>query len=67
MEQAKVDPVCGMSVDPIGAITGEFEGRTFSFCEPVCLETFDDEPERWADGSPVHDHPIEAAVVNAAS
>lgn len=43
-----IDPVCDMYVEPDGAITQEFEGQTYYFCELVCHDTFNDEPERWA-------------------
>ena len=44
---ATFDPVCGMQVDPATAVTVDFGGRTYYFCERACAETFRDEPERW--------------------
>lgn len=42
------DPVCGMSVDP-GKAAGSFEynGQTYYFCGPGCLEKFRAAPERF--------------------
>ena len=48
MRHVLIDPVCDMFVEPEGAITQEYEGQTYYFCEPVCRDTFNDEPERWA-------------------
>lgn len=42
-----IDPVCEMPVDPASAITVEFGGRVYFFCERACADTFRDEPERW--------------------
>lgn len=47
-----VDPVCGMTVDPDEAIWLEHDGRTYYFCEPVCIDTFRDEPGRWLQDAP---------------
>lgn len=41
------DPVCGMRVDPETAVTVEHGGETYYFCEPVCADTFRDDPDRW--------------------
>ena len=41
------DPVCGMQVDPEAAVTVEYGGRTYYFCESVCADIFRDEPVRW--------------------
>jgi Cu+-exporting ATPase len=46
------DPVCGMKVDPAHAKwSTTFEGRTFYFCNPHCLEIFQAEPAKYA-----HEH-----------
>jgi Cu+-exporting ATPase len=35
------DPVCGMDIDPAAAAgSEEFEGTTYYFCSPSCLERF---------------------------
>jgi YHS domain-containing protein len=60
-----IDPVCSMFVDPDGAITEEYEGQTYYFCEPVCQDTFNDEPERWARSSPKREGPVDTAVTTA--
>ena len=41
------DPVCGMEVDPKAAITIEYAGVTYHFCEAACADTFRDDPDRW--------------------
>ena len=41
------DPVCGMRVTPDAAITAEYRGVIYRFCDPACAATFRDEPERW--------------------
>ncbi len=63
MELTKVDPVCGMLVEPVGAITKEHQGQTYYFCEQVCTETFQDEPERWAQPTPRRQPSDEAAAI----
>ena len=43
------DPVCGMQINPAGAAgTAGFRGETFHFCSKNCLETFQQEPEKFA-------------------
>jgi Cu+-exporting ATPase len=39
------DPICGMMVDKATALRTERAGRTYYFCSPQCLRTFED-PER---------------------
>jgi len=39
------DPICGMMVDKATALKSERGGRTWYFCSPTCLRTFED-PER---------------------
>ena len=46
------DPVCGMQVDPAAAISVEYEGEIYHFCESVCADTFRDEPDRWIPQAP---------------
>jgi P-type Cu+ transporter len=46
-EPAPTDPVCGMPVAPDAAITAEYRGVTYRFCDPACAATFRDEPGRW--------------------
>lgn len=46
--QAVKDPVCGMTVDPARSKGSfEFEGRTYYFCSPHCLEKFRQQPEKY--------------------
>jgi YHS domain-containing protein len=43
------DPVCGMSVDPkSAATTSTHQGKQYSFCSQTCKETFDKNPQRYA-------------------
>jgi P-type Cu+ transporter len=43
-----LDPVCGMSIDPAKARgSAEYEGKTYFFCSPRCLERFSAEPKKY--------------------
>jgi Cu+-exporting ATPase len=44
----EIDPVCGMSVDPVTA-AGKYahEGKTYYFCSPRCLDKFKANPEHY--------------------
>jgi Cu+-exporting ATPase len=43
-----VDPVCGMTVDPVTAAAKlEHEGHTYYFCNPSCAERFRADPGRY--------------------
>lgn len=43
-----IDPVCGMEVDEKSANwTMEYEGQTYYFCSPGCLNAFEEEPEKY--------------------
>jgi Cu+-exporting ATPase len=43
-----IDPVCGMSVDPARApASTAYQGKTYSFCCPGCLERFQAGPARY--------------------
>ena len=49
-----VDPVCGMEVEAeTAAGTAEYRGTTYYFCNPVCVERFNSDPEQYL-------HPSEA-------
>jgi YHS domain-containing protein len=42
------DPVCGMDVDRRTAkYTSEYQGQTYYFCSLLCLNAFEDNPERY--------------------
>jgi Cu+-exporting ATPase len=42
------DPVCGMYVDPAKARgSSEYQGKTYYFCSPRCVERFNAEPEKY--------------------
>jgi Cu+-exporting ATPase len=45
----EIDPVCGMTVDPVTPKGGshEYQGRTYFFCNPRCKEKFRAEPARY--------------------
>jgi YHS domain-containing protein/uncharacterized membrane protein YraQ (UPF0718 family) len=52
-----IDPVCGMSVDPAtAAAIRTHDGRNYFFCAPGCAETFDPDPDRYANSSAIQDH-----------
>jgi YHS domain-containing protein/positive regulator of sigma E activity len=47
-DQGTMDPVCGMAVNPAAAAGKiEYEGRTYFFCNSVCMEAFIREPARY--------------------
>jgi P-type Cu+ transporter len=54
------DPVCGMQFEP-GRAAGnyEFDGQTYYFCNPSCMEKFRDDPERYLNSRELasHDQP----------
>src|SRR3954462_8035358 len=41
------DPVCGMEVPADSPLRSDFEGRTYVFCCPQCLERFQQDPVRF--------------------
>jgi YHS domain-containing protein/positive regulator of sigma E activity len=46
--QGTIDPVCGMKVDPARAAAKiDYDGKTYFFCNAVCLEAFIREPSRY--------------------
>ncbi len=56
-DDAAIDPVCGMTVDKVGAVardlTAEYEGMTYYFCGRGCKLEFGDDPSRFLDPSHV--------------
>ena len=47
---SSVDPVCGMTVDPISSkISHEHAGRTYYFCCDRCCEKFRSDPQRYTE------------------
>ena len=47
------DPVCGMTVDTETAkYKSEYEGKPYYFCNVACKSTFDQNPAKYAAGSP---------------
>lgn len=52
MAPTTIDPVCGMQVDPRTAVSLEFDGETYYFCESACAETFREDPDRWIRQAP---------------
>jgi len=46
------DPVCGMQVDPeTSEHQAEHDGETFHFCSAGCKTKFENDPQRYLDGS----------------
>lgn len=46
--EMKLDPVCGMMVDPEHAAgESEYQGETIYFCSAGCKKKFDENPERY--------------------
>jgi YHS domain-containing protein len=52
------DPVCGMQVDETEAKwTSEYEGKTYYFCSPGCMKSFEESPEQYlGDGGDSGEH-----------
>jgi Cu+-exporting ATPase len=51
--ESSIDPVCGMRVDPTTAAgSASYEGRTYYFCNPRCLQRFEQDPPRYVRGTP---------------
>jgi Cu+-exporting ATPase len=43
-----IDPVCGMTVEPADAAgSSEYQGQTYYFCHPSCLERFKSAPDEF--------------------
>ena len=54
--QTEIDPVCGMSVKTSTDLKTEYQGKTYCFCNPSCLDKFQQDPEFYltpADQRPV--------------
>ena len=50
-----IDPVCLMEVNEASAQwTSEYKGKTYYFCAPGCKVSFDENPEKYIDGSTGH-------------
>src|SRR5439155_2436348 len=48
----RIDPVCGMTVDPADAAGAyEYRGTTYYFCNLSCLERFKEAPDQFLGGS----------------
>jgi Cu+-exporting ATPase len=60
------DPVCGMSVEPATARGSCVHGgTTYYFCNPVCLERFQANPDHYLQHGPTGHMPAEAPPVAA--
>jgi P-type Cu+ transporter len=46
------DPVCGMTVRPESRLRTTFDGQTYLFCGPRCLERFEKEPRKFLERTP---------------
>jgi len=46
-----IDPVCGMSVEQVKAISTEWDGRTFYFCAKGCRDEFLAQPQHYLSAS----------------
>ncbi|MFQ5343758.1 MAG: heavy metal translocating P-type ATPase, partial [Anaerolineae bacterium] len=59
------DPVCGMSIDPAGAVaTRDVAGQTYYFCSDSCVEKFDADPDVYTGQHPEPEMP---AVIGSAT
>ncbi|UTO20451.1 heavy metal translocating P-type ATPase [Acinetobacter sp. Z1] len=43
--QAEIDPVCGMSVKTTTTLKTDYQGKTYYFCNPSCVDKFQNDPE----------------------
>jgi P-type Cu+ transporter len=63
-EERARDPVCGMTVDPIGAKhTAEHAGRSWYFCSARCRERFRAEPDKYLAGEAPAPAPAPAGTI----
>ena len=54
--QSAVDPVCGMTVNPLSAAGSyEYNGQTYYFCSQHCLKKFSEDPARFLSTAPSAD------------
>src|SRR5687768_12144693 len=54
------DPVCGMMVPADAPLRTDFEGQTYVFCCPRCLERFQADPRAFLPGAPAKVSPPDA-------
>jgi P-type Cu+ transporter len=58
------DPVCGMYVEPAGARgSAEFQGKTYYFCSPRCVERFKAEPEKYLAPNPPQTQMVQIGIM----
>jgi P-type Cu+ transporter len=65
-----IDPVCGMDVEPDTNLRAEYQGSTYYFCHPSCLEKFTADPEavlhpseaQRADGAAIYTCPMHPEI-----
>jgi YHS domain-containing protein len=61
------DPVCGMDVDPARAPDhASHQGATYHFCSPACVQSFLDDPARYAGELERHEPPYTVSRYMAA-
>ncbi len=52
-----IDPVCGMEVEEATAEwKSTYEGKTYFFCAPGCLRSFEKEPAKYAAAAAASEH-----------
>jgi Cu+-exporting ATPase len=52
-----IDPVCHMNVEESkAAATSTYKGKTYYFCSTHCKESFEKEPEKYAEEKGGHEH-----------
>ena len=58
--QARIDPVCGMTVDPLFAAGHhEYKGETYYFCSTGCETKFKADPEKFLNPQEPADQPLD--------
>jgi Cu+-exporting ATPase len=50
-----IDPICQMTVDEETGLPAQYEGQTYYFCSPYCVEAFKKDPARFVkSATPAH-------------
>ena len=49
MSETATDPVCGMEISKEAAFAvKDYEGHSYYFCAPSCLEAFEKDPDKYS-------------------
>ena len=57
MNKTVTDPVCGVVIEPMkAAANSTYEEQTYYFCSQECKETFDKDPQKYAEKARQPEH-----------